>query len=75
MNIIQYINDFDYSIRQEKVEDLAKKVGVSVSTVRSWMYFTRFPHALKVDKIEKATNNMVTRYDLRPDLFKKSKNK
>ena len=47
--------------------DLAKKLGVHASMVRQWKNGTRPIPLERVTDIEKATNGMVSRKDLRPN--------
>ena len=48
---------------------LARKLGVNRSTVNSWIHGRNRIPAEKAVSIEKLTNSLVTRNDLRPDLF------
>jgi DNA-binding transcriptional regulator YdaS (Cro superfamily) len=47
---------------------LARTLGVSPGAVWKWRNFDRIP-AERVIAIERATNGLVTRAELRPDLF------
>ncbi|MCP4464375.1 MAG: helix-turn-helix domain-containing protein [Planctomycetaceae bacterium] len=49
--------------------DFAKKVGVTQSFVSQWLSGYRPVPATKVVAIEKATIGLISRYDLRPDVF------
>ena len=64
MNIQEYLK-----LSGTHQADFAKKIGVTQSFVSQWISGYRPVPATKVITIEKATNEIISRYDLRPDVF------
>ncbi len=48
---------------------LAKSINVTIGAVNQWVHGLRPVPAGRCLAIEKATRGIVTRYDLRPDVF------
>lgn len=69
MNLIQYVNQFDPTERREVVEKLAKKLGLSVSTIQSIRSGYRRVTPETAIKLEKVTKGIVTKKDSLPKIF------
>ena len=71
MDLQSHIRSFPRRNRMAIREQIAQAHGVSEVTVRSWANGIRkHPCTLAAVKItEQITNNSVTRFDLRPDIF------
>jgi len=71
MTLQEYIHSFPKDERMTLRQTLAYAHGVSETTVRSWANGLRkHPPILKAIEItERITNQQVTRYDLRPEVF------
>lgn len=50
---------------------LSKIIGIGQQSISKWLIILKRVPAERVLDIEKATHGKVTRYDLRPDLYKK----
>lgn len=71
MTLEEYINKHPRYERREARQLLASAHNVSETTVRSWANGTR-KHPCTLNSIEiteKLTNQKVSRFDLRPDIF------
>lgn len=73
MNISDYIDKFPGQSRAKFRKQIAAELGVSSEAVRCWEVGVRKPRVEYVLKLEEITKGKVTRYDLRPDLFRKRK--
>jgi len=71
MDLQTYIKSFPRNQRTTIRTQLADAHGVSEVTVRAWANLTRrHPYTLNAIKItERETGNLVTRHDLRPEIF------
>lgn len=71
MELREYINSFPRTQRMKVRQRIANAHGISEVTVRAWANGTRkHPYSLSAVEITEAiTDNKVTRYDLRPDIF------
>ena len=71
MDLRSYINSFPRYERSKVRMALAEAHDVSEVTVRSWANGTRkHPYLLSaIETTERLTENRVTRFDLRPDVF------
>ncbi len=71
MDLQSYIRTFPRRRRMAIRRQIAQAHGVSEVTVRSWANGTRkHPCSLQAVTItEQITDNHVTRFDLRPDIF------
>jgi DNA-binding transcriptional regulator YdaS (Cro superfamily) len=67
----KYLLKFDdKSPRRKEKERLAKKLGVSPSTIAYWMHDSAsLPSATKCIQLENATNGEVEAKKMRPDVF------
>jgi DNA-binding transcriptional regulator YdaS (Cro superfamily) len=75
MDLQSYIRTFPRSGRMQVRKNIAQAHGVSEVTVRSWANGIRkHPCTLAAIEItERITENRVTRFDLRPDIFGRKK--
>lgn len=69
MNLRDHINTFPRNLRSRARRRLADAAGVSEPAVRHWANGTRKVQPSKVLVVETATDGVVTRHDLRPDIF------
>lgn len=74
MDLQEYLDSFPRSERAAVREAIASAHGVTEVTVRSWANGTRRHPCTKaaVEITEMVTAGVVTRYELRPDVFGKS---
>jgi len=68
MQLREYIYSFPRGLRMKAREILAKEVGVTSTTIKSWENGTRVISPKYVPMVEKVTEGKVTREDLRPDI-------
>jgi DNA-binding transcriptional regulator YdaS (Cro superfamily) len=71
MDLASYINSFPRNRRMEIRRRLAAVHGVSEVAIRSWANGTRKHPCTReaVEVTERFTENRVSRFDLRPDIF------
>lgn len=71
MDLQSYIKSYPRHKRMKVRKALARAHNVSEVTIRSWANGTRkHPYTLSaVETTERLTENRVTRFDLRPDVF------
>jgi len=69
MKISEYIEQFPKLERRKVCKDIALRLNVSESSVAHWRNGTRKMSPLLVLQLEKYTNELVTRYDMRPDIY------
>lgn len=50
-------------------EKLAHACGVSQAAIHKWLRGKSHPSAINAKKIEMATNGVISRSDIRPDIF------
>lgn len=69
MNITTYLDSFAKRERIKVRKRISKLLEVSESAVKHWYHGVRSPAPVHALKIEKITNGLVTRYELRPDIY------
>jgi DNA-binding transcriptional regulator YdaS (Cro superfamily) len=67
--IVKQSNNDEYSCMERVYEHLSDKLGVGKSSIKQWALGHRRVAAEHVITIEKLTDGMVTRHQLRRDLY------
>jgi DNA-binding transcriptional regulator YdaS (Cro superfamily) len=74
MELSDYIGKFPGRSKSKFRKQLALQLGVTAEAIRYWEIGIRKPRVEYVLQLEEITKGMVTRFDLRPDMYA-SKNK
>ena len=69
MKISEYIAQFPKDQRKKICQEIAKKLNVGESSVNHWRNGTRRISPLLALRLEHITDGVITRKELRPDIY------
>jgi DNA-binding transcriptional regulator YdaS (Cro superfamily) len=69
MNLKEYIQSYQRTERAKIKKNIEDVLKVSSSTVRLWMCGKRRMASEKALRLEEWSDGLLTRYDLRPDIY------
>ena len=67
--ITEQVADGNVGSRMEGYQALAENIGVCESMIRQWAYGTKRVQAHQVIPLERATDGVVSRFQVRPDIY------